>query len=105
MSEMNEMNVRAGNGMTKAGEASAGMAGAVMANAGMTGTGMCARYRRWWTRLRRATADDRGMATAEYAMVTLAACALALVLYKLVTSPVVKEMLQSLLERALHAQV
>ncbi|MEU9121301.1 DUF4244 domain-containing protein [Streptomyces sp. NPDC048506] len=64
---------------------------------------MYTRWRRCWTRLRRASADDRGMATAEYAMGTLAACALAVVLYKVVTSPAVKAMLQSLLERGLHA--
>ncbi|WP_258527799.1 DUF4244 domain-containing protein [Streptomyces sp. NBRC 110611] len=94
--------------MATAGETSVAMSSASSggtADAGMTSTGMRARFRRWWTRLRRATADDRGMATAEYAMVTLAACALAVVLYKLVTSPAVKAMLQSLLERALHAQV
>ncbi|MFI0785148.1 DUF4244 domain-containing protein [Streptomyces lydicus] len=63
---------------------------------------MYAKTRRWWTGLR-AAADDRGMTTAEYAMGTLAACALAVVLYRLVTSQAVKSMLQSVLERALHA--
>ncbi len=64
---------------------------------------MYARTRRWWTGLRTAAADDRGMTTAEYAMGTLAACALAVVLYRIVTSQAVKSMLQSVLERALHA--
>ncbi|MFH8628380.1 DUF4244 domain-containing protein [Streptomyces lydicus] len=64
---------------------------------------MYARTRRWWTGLRAAAADDRGMTTAEYAMGTLAACALAVVLYRIVTSQAVKSMLQSVLERALHA--
>ncbi|MEU5210265.1 DUF4244 domain-containing protein [Streptomyces sp. NPDC020742] len=61
------------------------------------------RYARWWTRLRRAASDDRGMTTAEYAMGTLAACALAVVLYRVVTSGTVKALLQSLFEKALHA--
>ncbi|MGW8396364.1 DUF4244 domain-containing protein [Streptomyces lydicus] len=43
------------------------------------------------------------MTTAEYAMGTLAACALAVVLYRIVTSQAVRSMLQSVLERALHA--
>ncbi|MFD8324954.1 MULTISPECIES: DUF4244 domain-containing protein [Streptomyces] len=64
---------------------------------------MYARTRRWWTGLRAAAVDDRGMTTAEYAMGTLAACALAVVLYRIVTSQAVKSMLQSVLERALHA--
>ncbi|MET9291647.1 DUF4244 domain-containing protein [Streptomyces sp. NPDC003077] len=55
---------------------------------------------RWFTRLR--TAADRGMATAEYAMGTLAACALAAVLYKVVTGGSVRAALQSLIEKALH---
>lgn len=61
-------------------------------------------FRRWWTKLRAVAADDRGMATAEYAVGTLAACALAAGLYKLVTSSAVQAMLRSLLERALNAQ-
>lgn len=61
-------------------------------------------FRQWWTKLRAVAADDRGMATAEYAVGTLAACALAAGLYKLVTSSAVQAMLRSLLERALNAQ-
>ena len=52
----------------------------------------------------RSAADDRGMATAEYAVGTLAACALAAVLYKVVTSGPVKALLQSVLERAINVQ-
>ncbi|MEU9498693.1 MULTISPECIES: DUF4244 domain-containing protein [unclassified Streptomyces] len=48
-------------------------------------------------------ADDRGMATAEYAIVTLAACALAVVFYRLITSGTVRAALRSLIEQALHA--
>ncbi|MFE1767568.1 DUF4244 domain-containing protein [Streptomyces angustmyceticus] len=44
------------------------------------------------------------MTTAEYAVGTLAACALAAVLYKVVTSGPVKALLQSVLERAINVQ-
>ncbi|WP_274536132.1 DUF4244 domain-containing protein [Streptomyces sp. CB03234] len=47
---------------------------------------------------------DAGMTTAEYAMGTLAACAFAAVLYKIVTSDVVSGGLESLIGRALDAQ-
>ncbi|MFD9206635.1 DUF4244 domain-containing protein [Streptomyces sioyaensis] len=59
--------------------------------------------RRWWARLRTIGADDRGMTTAEYAVGTLAACALAAALYKVVTSGPVQALLRSVIERALHA--
>ncbi|WP_336323278.1 DUF4244 domain-containing protein [Streptomyces lavendofoliae] len=56
-------------------------------------------------RVRRGGArGDGGMTTAEYAMGTLAACAFAAVLYKIVTSDVVSGGLQSLIGRALDAQ-
>ncbi|WP_171166611.1 DUF4244 domain-containing protein [Streptomyces sp. I05A-00742] len=60
---------------------------------------------RWWTRLRCRTrpVGDAGMTTAEYAVGTLAACALAAVLYKVVTSGAVSAALQALIEKALHA--
>ncbi|MFJ9415311.1 DUF4244 domain-containing protein [Streptomyces sp. NPDC101227] len=61
-------------------------------------------FRRWWMRLR-TTERDRGMVTAEYAIGTLAACALAAVLYKVVTSGVVADLLQGVLEKALGDQV
>ncbi|MFE7117440.1 DUF4244 domain-containing protein [Streptomyces sp. NPDC057654] len=60
-----------------------------------------------WCARRRAAARDRaeaGMTTAEYAMGTLAACGFAAVLYKVVTSGAVSAALQSLIEKALHAQ-
>ncbi|MFJ6748305.1 MULTISPECIES: DUF4244 domain-containing protein [unclassified Streptomyces] len=60
-------------------------------------------FRKWWKRLRRA-GSDRGMATAEYAVGTLAACALAAVLYKVVTSQAVQALLQSVLQRAINVQ-
>ncbi|ARF56661.1 hypothetical protein B1H19_23050 [Streptomyces gilvosporeus] len=60
--------------------------------------------RRWWHRLRTAGAD-RGMATAEYALGTVASCALAAVLYKVVTSGTVAGLLQGALEKAFHVRL
>lgn len=57
-------------------------------------------------RIRRALrgrAREAGMSTAEYAVGTIAACAFAAVLYKVVTSGPVSEALQRLVERALDA--
>ncbi|AUY51018.1 DUF4244 domain-containing protein [Streptomyces sp. CB01881] len=47
--------------------------------------------------------SDAGMTTAEYAVGTLGACALAAGLYKVVTSPAMLGALAELLDRALHA--
>ncbi|MFI6846124.1 DUF4244 domain-containing protein [Kitasatospora sp. NBC_00085] len=47
--------------------------------------------------------SDAGMTTAEYAVGTLGACALAAGLYKVVTSPTMIGGLTELLDRALHA--
>ncbi|MFC5723530.1 DUF4244 domain-containing protein [Streptomyces gamaensis] len=60
---------------------------------------------RWWSlRWRRVRAGgDAGMSTAEYAVGTLAACALAAVLYKVVTSGAVSAALQEVIGKALHA--
>ncbi|TDD16009.1 DUF4244 domain-containing protein [Nonomuraea diastatica] len=44
---------------------------------------------------------ERGMSTAEYAVGTIAACAFAALLFKVVSSPEVQEMLTSLIDRAL----
>ncbi|MFD0564081.1 DUF4244 domain-containing protein [Kitasatospora saccharophila] len=46
---------------------------------------------------------DAGMSTAEYAIGTVAACAFAAVLYKVVTSSTVSGALSEVLDRALHA--
>jgi Protein of unknown function (DUF4244) len=54
--------------------------------------------RRWARRL-----DDAGMTTAEYAVGTVAACAFAAVLYKVVTGRAVSSALSDLVEKALHA--
>ncbi|MET7764218.1 DUF4244 domain-containing protein [Streptomyces sp. NPDC005336] len=62
--------------------------------------------KQWWAR-RYAAARARaeaGMATAEYAMGTIAACAFAAVLYKVVTSGTVSGALESVIGRALDAQ-
>ncbi len=67
-----------------------------------------ARYgSRWGSQWRLALRKraDRGMTTAEYAMGTLAACAFAAVLFKVVTSGSVSSALSSLIGRALHAPV
>ncbi|MFB6616992.1 DUF4244 domain-containing protein [Streptomyces sp. NPDC085524] len=45
--------------------------------------------------------SDAGMSTSEYAMGTIAACAFAAVLYKIVTSEVVSTALQSTIGKAL----
>ncbi|MFJ4842238.1 DUF4244 domain-containing protein [Streptomyces sp. NPDC088746] len=47
---------------------------------------------------------DRGMTTSEYAVGTIAACAFAAVLYKVVTSGAVLSALQSLIKGALDAK-
>ncbi|AXG82578.1 DUF4244 domain-containing protein [Streptomyces paludis] len=67
--------------------------------------------RRMWTRtrrtlqaLRRGAGADAGMTTSEYAVGTIAACAFAAVLYKVVTSGAVSGALQSLVGKALDAQ-
>ncbi|TJZ42843.1 DUF4244 domain-containing protein [Streptomyces piniterrae] len=57
-------------------------------------------FRRWWTALRTAQ-PDRGMVTGEYAVGTLAACALAAVLFKVLTSAAVQARLTSLVQGAL----
>ncbi|WP_455432788.1 DUF4244 domain-containing protein [Streptosporangium soli] len=44
---------------------------------------------------------DRGMSTAEYAVGTIAACGFAALLFKVVTSPEVRELLVGLINRAL----
>ncbi|TMR07633.1 DUF4244 domain-containing protein [Nonomuraea turkmeniaca] len=45
---------------------------------------------------------ERGMSTAEYAVGTIAACAFAALLFKVVSSPEVQEMLSSLIDQALN---
>ncbi|MFJ2025725.1 DUF4244 domain-containing protein [Streptomyces sp. NPDC087897] len=56
---------------------------------------------RWAGRLGR---SDHGMTTSEYAVGTIAACAFAAVLYKVVNSGPVLSALQSLVEDALDAK-
>ena len=47
-------------------------------------------------------ANDDGMTTAEYAVGTVAACGFGGVLYKVVTSPTILELIKSVISRALH---
>ncbi|MFE2939320.1 DUF4244 domain-containing protein [Streptomyces sp. NPDC059255] len=54
--------------------------------------------------LRRRTRADTGMTTSEYAVGTIAACAFAAVLYRVVTSGSVSGALEGLIGRALGAQ-
>lgn len=58
----------------------------------------------WARNLARRTRSDSGMTTSEYAVGTIAACAFAAVLYKVVTSAPVMAQLQSLLKDALDAK-
>ncbi|WP_051813481.1 DUF4244 domain-containing protein [Kitasatospora sp. MBT63] len=51
----------------------------------------------------RAGGRDAGMTTAEYAIGTVAACAFAAILYRVVTSDTVSGALSDVLDRALHA--
>ncbi|MFI6449465.1 DUF4244 domain-containing protein [Kitasatospora sp. NPDC050543] len=67
---------------------------------------LCRRRGRWVgerIKILRQRRNDAGMTTAEYAVGTVAACAFAAVLYKVVTSDAVTGMLTALLDRALHA--
>jgi hypothetical protein len=56
------------------------------------------------TALRRRMRTDDGMTTSEYAMGTIAACAFAAVLYKIVTSGTVSGALGAVIGKALDAQ-
>lgn len=55
----------------------------------------------WLRPRRRRQRDERGTTTAEYAIGTLAACAFAAVLYKILTSGAVAEALGGIVHRAL----
>jgi hypothetical protein len=60
---------------------------------------------KWWglrSPLITGQVRDRGMSTAEYAVGTIAACAFAALLFKVVTSPEVQEMIRALIDRALN---
>ncbi|GGT27721.1 DUF4244 domain-containing protein [Streptomyces kurssanovii] len=56
------------------------------------------------TALRHRMRTDDGMTTSEYAMGTIAACAFAAVLYKIVTSGTVSGALEAVIGKALDAQ-
>ena len=51
---------------------------------------------------RAGAARDAGMSTAEYAIGTVAACAFAVLLYKVITSTQVFDLLSGVVTRALH---
>ncbi|WSC82974.1 DUF4244 domain-containing protein [Streptosporangium sp. NBC_01639] len=55
-----------------------------------------------WVLLTAGAGRDRGMSTAEYAVGTIAACAFAALLFKVVTSSEVQQMISSLINRALN---
>ncbi|MEU3217229.1 DUF4244 domain-containing protein [Streptomyces sp. NPDC006971] len=65
---------------------------------------MAQRISGWVRGLMRRIRSDHGMTTSEYAVGTIAACAFAAVLYKVVTSQTVMSALQSLLKDALDAK-
>jgi len=50
----------------------------------------------------RRRSNDRGMATAEYAVGTVAACGFAGILYKIITSTSVIDLVTGLISKALH---
>jgi hypothetical protein len=58
-------------------------------------------WRARWALLTAGPGRERGMSTAEYAVGTIAACAFAALLFKVVSSPEVQEMITSLINRAL----
>jgi len=65
---------------------------------------LCRAWRAGSGRIARCRGLDRGMTTSEYAVGTIAACAFAAVLYKVVTSGAVQAALQSLIKDALDAK-
>ncbi|MDP9847371.1 DUF4244 domain-containing protein [Streptosporangium lutulentum] len=74
---------------------------------GRVSTGRTGDDRLWWLRARWASLTtgphrDRGMSTAEYAVGTIAACAFAAILFKVVTSSEVQQLITGLINRALN---
>ncbi|MBC9714675.1 DUF4244 domain-containing protein [Streptomyces sp. TRM66268-LWL] len=60
--------------------------------------------RAWGARLARMRGADTGMITSEYALGTVAACAFAALLYRVVTSGTVKQLLEGVIGKALGGQ-
>ncbi len=60
---------------------------------------------RWWRTGVRAVPDERGMATAEYAVGTVAAVAFAAVLFKVVHSSAVQSALSHIVTSALNVSL
>nr|WP_238442344.1 DUF4244 domain-containing protein [Streptomyces pratensis] len=71
---------------------------------GQSLSALCHVWKAWFGRRSRCRGLDRGMTTSEYAVGTIAACAFAAVLYKVVTSGAVLSALQSLIKGALDAK-
>lgn len=57
---------------------------------------------KWTPRRRRPISHDGGMSTAEYAVGTVAAAAFAGLLFKIVTSPEVRQLLSGIIRRAMN---
>ncbi|MEU9098945.1 DUF4244 domain-containing protein [Streptomyces sp. NPDC048361] len=74
------------------------------AGRGAGGSRATGRLRHWGSALRRRVRRDDGMSTSEYAVGTLAACAFAAILYKVVTSEGVVTALNQLITKALDVQ-
>ena len=64
--------------------------------------GVLSRLVVWRPASRTGAARDAGMSTAEYAIGTVAACAFAVLLYKVITSTQVFDLLSGVVTRALH---
>ncbi|WP_372446075.1 DUF4244 domain-containing protein [Streptomyces triculaminicus] len=99
------MTTMTGTTMTGTAAMQATTAARTTAETPMTPSARASKAATWWSRCRdrvRGAGED-GMTTAEYAVGTLAACALAAVLYKVVTSGPVSAALQQLIVKALHA--
>ncbi|MGW7229371.1 DUF4244 domain-containing protein [Streptomyces cyaneofuscatus] len=103
MAERREEEGRTGGERRTGGESRA--VGALCRTARATrsaGRSAATRVARWQGRL--GGSPDRGMTTSEYAVGTIAACAFAAVLYKVVNSGPVMSAMQSMIEGALDAK-
>jgi hypothetical protein len=72
------------------------------ASAGRTRCDRLRWLRARWALLTTGPHRDRGMSTAEYAVGTIAACAFAAILFKVVTSSEVQQLITGLINRALN---
>ena len=68
--------------------------------------GSLSRMARGWRKMatrRREQAPERGMSTAEYAVGTVAAAAFAALLFKILSSPEVRDLLTAIIKKALQS--